>query len=68
LHRSLSWRKQIIPARGKMIEMKFQVLGPFVREGLPGISLFLILTKDMHLPLTLAYPFGSFFASSISLK
>jgi hypothetical protein len=48
LHKGLSWQKREIPVRGKSILMKFQVLGPFVREGLPNIPLFLIVVKGMH--------------------
>jgi hypothetical protein len=48
LHKHLSWQKRDIPARGKTILMKFQVLGPFVREGLPDIPRFLFVVKGMH--------------------
>lgn len=48
LHKHISWQKQEIPVRGKTILMKFQVLGPFVREGLPDIPLFLLVVKGMH--------------------
>jgi hypothetical protein len=48
LHKGLSWQKREIPVRGKLILMKFQVLGPFVRAGLPEIPLFLFVVKGMH--------------------
>jgi hypothetical protein len=48
LHRGLTWQKHAIPVRGRTIVMKFQVLGPFVREGLPERPLFLIVVKGMH--------------------
>jgi hypothetical protein len=48
LHQSLAWQKRDIPVRGKTIQMKFQVLGPFVREGLPEVPLFLFVVKGMH--------------------
>src|SRR5512142_423808 len=49
LHRGLrNWPKQQVAVRGKSIEMRYQVLGPFVREGLPERPLFLIVVKGMH--------------------
>jgi hypothetical protein len=48
LHKGITWQKREIPVRGKSILMKFQVLGPFVREGLPDIPMFLIAVKGMH--------------------
>ena len=48
LHTGISWQKREIPVRGKSILMKFQVLGPFVREGLPEVPLFLFVVKGMH--------------------
>jgi hypothetical protein len=48
LHRRLSWQKREIPVRGRALLMRFQVLGPFVREGLPDRPLFLIVVKGMH--------------------
>ena len=33
LHRGLTWQNREVPVRGRTIVMKFQVLGPFVREG-----------------------------------
>lgn len=48
LHKHISWQKREIPVRGKTILMKFQVLGPFVREGLPDIPMFLFVVKGMH--------------------
>jgi hypothetical protein len=48
LHKGLNWQKREIPVRGKLILMKFQVLGPFVRAGLPEVPLFLFVVKGMH--------------------
>lgn len=48
LHRGLTWQKREIMVRGRIITMKFQVLGPFVREGLPERPLMLIVVKGMH--------------------
>lgn len=48
LHRGLSWQKREVPVRGRTIVMKFQVLGPFVRESLPERPVFLIVVKGMH--------------------
>ncbi len=49
LHRGLrNWPKQQVAVRGRSIEMRYQVLGPFVREGLPEHPLFLIVVKGMH--------------------
>jgi hypothetical protein len=49
LHRGLrNWPKQQLTVRGKAIEMRYQVLGPFVREGLPERPLFLIVVRGMH--------------------
>jgi len=49
LHRGLrNWPKQQVAVRGKSIEMRYQVLGPFVRDGLPERPLFLIVVKGMH--------------------
>jgi hypothetical protein len=48
LHKHSTWPKRDISVRGKMILMKFQVLGPFVREGLPEIPMFLLVVKGMH--------------------
>jgi hypothetical protein len=48
LHKGIPWQKRDIPVRGKTILMKFQVLGPFVRDGLPEIPMFLIVAKGMH--------------------
>lgn len=48
LHKHISWQKRDIPVRGKTILMKFQVLGPFVRESLPDLPLFLLVVKGMH--------------------
>ena len=48
LHQGTAWQKRAVPVRGKSILMKFQVVGPFVREGLPEVPLFLIVVKGMH--------------------
>lgn len=48
LHKGLVWQKRQIPVRGKSILMKFQVLGPFVREGLSEVPMFLFVVKGMH--------------------
>jgi hypothetical protein len=49
LHAGLrKWPKAQIPVRGQMRLMRYQVLGPFVRDGLPEIPLFLIVIKGMH--------------------
>ncbi len=48
LHKGRSWQKRDIPVRGKLILMKFQVIGPVVRAGLPHIPMFLIVVKGMH--------------------
>jgi hypothetical protein len=43
LHKGISWQKREVTVRGKSILMKFQVLGSFVREGLPEVPLFFLL-------------------------
>jgi hypothetical protein len=49
LHAGLrNWPCQAVAVRGKTIQMRYQVLGPFVREGLPERPLFLIVVKGMH--------------------
>ena len=48
LHKHIAWQKRDIPVRGKTILMKFQVLGPFVRDGMPEIPMFLFVVKGMH--------------------
>jgi hypothetical protein len=49
LHAGLRCRpSQAVQVRGKLIKMRYQVLGPFVREGLPERPLFLIVVKGMH--------------------
>jgi hypothetical protein len=49
LHAGLRhWPTQDVEVRGKQIKMRHQVLGPFVREGLPERPLFLIVVKGMH--------------------
>lgn len=49
LHAGLrNWPCQAVEVRSKTISMRYQVLGPFVREGLPEKPLFLIVVKGMH--------------------
>ena len=49
LHAGLrNWPSQLVEVRGKQIKMRYQVLGPFVREGLAERPLFLIVVKGMH--------------------
>lgn len=49
LHAGLrNWPKQQVQVRGKMIQMRYQLLGPFVREELADRPLFLIVVKGMH--------------------
>lgn len=49
LHAGLrNWPKPQVLVRGKSIQMRYQLLGPFVREGLPERPLFLIVVKGMH--------------------
>lgn len=49
LHAGLrNWPKQMVRVRGKSIQMRYQLLGPFVREGVPERPLFLIVVKGMH--------------------
>jgi hypothetical protein len=49
LHAGLRhWPTQQVQVRGKSIQMRYQVLGPYVREGLPERPLFLIVVKGMH--------------------
>jgi hypothetical protein len=49
LHAGLRhWPSQSVEVRGKLIQMRYQVLGPFVREGLPERPLFLIVSKGLH--------------------
>jgi hypothetical protein len=49
LHAGLrNWPTQQVPVRGKWIQMRYQVLGPFVRDGLPERPLFLLVVKGMH--------------------
>lgn len=49
LHAGLrNWPNQSVEVRGKLIQMRYQVLGPFVRESLPERPLFLIVVKGMH--------------------
>jgi hypothetical protein len=48
LHKGIAWQKREVPVRGRLILMKFQVFGPFVRDGLPEVPMFLIVVKGMH--------------------
>ena len=48
LHKGISWQKRDVRVRGRSILMKFQVLGTFVRDGLPEIPMFLLVVKGMH--------------------
>ena len=48
LHKHIAWQKRDIAVRGKTILMKFQVLGPFVRDGIAEIPMFLFVVKGMH--------------------
>ncbi|HEY5731650.1 MAG TPA: hypothetical protein VIS72_16495 [Anaerolineales bacterium] len=49
LHAGLrNWPTQGVDVRGKRIQMRYQLLGPFVREGLPERPLFLIVVKGRH--------------------
>jgi len=49
LHAGLrNWPCQAVPVRGKTISMRYQLLGPFLREGLPDKPLFLIVVKGLH--------------------
>jgi hypothetical protein len=49
LHAGLrKWPCQAVEVRGKTLSMRYQVLGPFVRDGLPERPLFLIVVKGMH--------------------
>lgn len=49
LHAGLrNWPKETVRVRGKEIQMRYQLLGPFLRAGLPDVPLFLIVVKGMH--------------------
>jgi hypothetical protein len=49
LHAGLrNWPSQAVQVRGKTISMRYQLLGPFLREGLPEKPMFLIVVKGMH--------------------
>lgn len=49
LHAGLRhWPSQRVLVRGKTIQMRYQLLGPFVREELAERPLFLIVVKGMH--------------------
>jgi hypothetical protein len=49
LHAGLrQWPVEKVQVRGRSIPMRYQLLGPFVREGIPERPLFLIVVKGMH--------------------
>jgi hypothetical protein len=49
LHKGLrNWPRETVRVRGKDIPMRYQVLGPLVRDGLPEHPLFLIVVKGLH--------------------
>lgn len=49
LHAGLrNWPKSTVNVRGKDIQMTYQALGPFVRDGLPEVPVFLLVIKGMH--------------------
>jgi hypothetical protein len=49
LHAGLRrWPTQSVQVRGKAVPMRYQVLGPFVRDGIPQQPLFLIVVKGFH--------------------
>lgn len=49
LHAGLrNWPKETVRVRGRDMQMRYQVLGPFLRAGLPEVPLFLIVVKGMH--------------------
>jgi hypothetical protein len=49
LHAGLrNWPKQSVRVRGKSVQMRYHLLGPFVRAGLPERPLFLLVVKGMH--------------------
>lgn len=49
LHAGLRhWPQQLVQVRGRSVQMRYQLLGPFVREGVPEQPLFLIVVKGMH--------------------
>ncbi len=48
LHRGLTWQHREVLVRGRLIVVKFHLLGPFVREGLPEQPLMLLVVKGMH--------------------
>ena len=53
LHAGLRrWPQEQVRVRGKSIRMRYQVVGPFVREGAPERPLFLIVSKGIHRLLT----------------
>ena len=49
LHAGLrNWPSQAVPVRGKTISMRYQLLGPFLRKGLPEKPMFLLVVKGLH--------------------
>ena len=49
LHAGLrNWPKHTLKVRGKDIQMTYQAVGPFVRDGLPEVPVFLLVIKGMH--------------------
>lgn len=49
LHAGLrNWPQPQMLVRGKSIQMRYQLLGPLVRDGLPERPLFLLVVKGMH--------------------
>ena len=49
LHAGLrNWPTQTVGVRGKSIQMRYQCLGPFLRDGLPERPFFLLVVKGMH--------------------
>ncbi len=49
LHAGLRhWPQALVRVRGRSVQMRYQVLGPYVREGIPERPLFLIVVKGMH--------------------
>jgi hypothetical protein len=47
LHEKGRWSKRSIRVRGRNIEMAYRVKGPYLREGLPGCPLFLIVVRGI---------------------
>lgn len=42
------WENHTVAVRGKQIQMRCTVQGPFLREDLPEVPLFLLVVKGMH--------------------